>query len=326
MDDAKDAIETAELLYKNERFGKSAFNAQQAVELSIKSYVKYFDLIHENQNNIFKTHIPSKILLKDILSVIVESLNKNNLREMDELVTRMIDISFKKLDKTKRLMKKVDDDKELLKELWKISLGITPNESRVKSFFDEIKEFKEMTFPFEMIESFIIRMRNVPKSIFDALRRERKSHLISIIKKFTMDKTQTKGIPSELTNIIFSDIKGKDLHDAIQNTSNFSDSFDIIDYLYGKDGILDMVNSLGKKSEEIIENREREITLRMFYLASLSETVLLTYPHEELGRYSGDIDGKTTEEWYIEKKENLKGIINNARTVFNRTEALILNS
>ena len=324
LKDAQDSVETAELLFEHNKFGKAAFHAQQSVELSIKAYVVYFNLVKDRQNSLFKTHIPSKILLKDLLSEIIESLNKINLRNMDELIRRLTNMSYQKLENTKRLMKKVDKDKELLKELWKVSLGIQTDESRITEFFHEIEQFKKTTFPFELLESTIVRMRGIFQTIFEKLRKERKSHVIERIKRESSEQSVNRGIPYEITNILFSNETGKDLYNTIKNNSSFADNFDLIDCIYGKDGLLDLCSLISGIKEESLSRNEREATLRMYYLAHLSEIVLFTYPHEELGRYSEIIDGKSVETWYEERKIELKKIIDTSRLTFDRTKSLLM--
>ena len=64
---ARENIEISELLFDNDKLGNASFHAQQAIELSIKSYVIKFNLLEGiRRDNLFKTHMPSKILLKDI--------------------------------------------------------------------------------------------------------------------------------------------------------------------------------------------------------------------------------------------------------------------
>lgn len=327
LDDAKDSIDSAELLFQGSKFGNAAFLAQQAVEKTIKAYAIRFDLLNEKtQKNLFKTHLPSKILLKDLISDLLESLNKTNVREMDLLVSQLVDSSFKKLDKTKRIMKKVDGDKKLTIELWKFSLGITSEESRITQFFDEIKEFQEQKIPIEMFESTIGRIREVVIGLNETLRKERKSHLIETIKKFVLKQGKEHGIPENITNIIFTEDKGKNLHKIVLDNLDYMKTFDIIDALYGKDGLFDFLNQIADQSENLMKKNEKEITPRMFYLSFLSNIVLLTYPHEEIGRYSEPIDGKTTDEWYLEKKDELKKLIEESRIAFDKTEKIITNS
>ena len=78
IDKAFENIDTSKELYKKNRFGLAAFHAQQALEISIKSYCYKFEIIPENANKkSFKTHLPSSILFQEFFDYLLKSYNEN---------------------------------------------------------------------------------------------------------------------------------------------------------------------------------------------------------------------------------------------------------
>jgi len=74
LGDAEEAIVASELLFKHGLYGKSAFYAQQCVELSIKSYLLKF---HPTEKD-FNHHLPLREVLKKTKSR-YRSIGKNKI-------------------------------------------------------------------------------------------------------------------------------------------------------------------------------------------------------------------------------------------------------
>lgn len=303
-------IESSRILFEKEFYGLSAYNAQQAIEQLVKAYVLRFNLLDPETSNIFKTHLPSKILLRDVYMDLVEFFNKTNIRAMDYLMERMFEISMKMLERTRKIMKLVDKDKDALKDLWKLSLGLKVNESKVQNYFEDYEKTMEETIPFELVEANINFMQNLFKQVLDQVRKERKSHLIPMIMSEFKQKCVEKNLPEDMYEIYTNKFSRVNLHKKLESYGQRLDSMDMIDLVFGEGGTIEMFDKIKSKKKDFLEGIDYKRHYQLMYITHLRMPILLSYPHEVFGRYSEIIDGRSTDEWYKLQSGNVENIIN----------------
>ena len=318
---SKENIETAELLFNHGKLGLAAFNAQQSIELAIKSYVIKYNLLEGvKKENLFKTHLPSKILLKNIFRYLInESDRLESKKKTKKWLLKIINQSTDNIHKTTSIMKKVDSSEAELENLWKMSLGIKIEDSRVLTYFKELLEPDE-TISSKMTVEIIREFQQTYDTVMKEAVKHRLSHKIPEIQKEATIRAKKYGIPERILKMFFEQEKPEIIIQEIKKLD--PNSVDVIGGLYDKGGIADMREKLIKDDDDG-KQKEQQIMLRIKYLEQLNYIVLLTYPHEQLGRYAKIIDGKNTEQWYSEKKEALEIIIDECRAVFERTYAIV---
>lgn len=309
LDKGKQNLDISRTLFKDEFYGQTAYHVQQAIELAIKAYALKFELLEiPKSNNLFKTHLPSKILLKEIYAKMIEDFNHIKTQDLDPLIEENMHESIMLLQKTSKIMKDADKNPRALEELWKFSLGIYVTGSKIESFVDEIQKIADTKVPFEFVESMIMYMRTKFTDLFDEVKRSRKSHLIPSMMKEFRKRCEEKGIPPESFDLYFQDTRGeklaKQVHDSIEATK----TIDLLELCYGKNGFIEDIKKFAPNLKKFSDINYEKM-MRLIYLSSLNKAVLLSYPHEEYGRYSEVIDEKSTEDIYIEHVKDLQIII-----------------
>jgi len=199
-----------------------------------------------------------------------------------------------------------------------MSLGIKIEESRVLTYFKELAEPDE-TMSLKMTIEIIKEFQQAYDMVLKEATRQRVAHKIPEIQKETAIRAKKYGIPETIMKMFFEQEKPEMIIQEVKKLD--PNSVDVIGGLYDKGGIADIREKLIKDDDG--KQKEQQIMLRIKYLEGLNYIVLLTYPHEQLGRYAKIIDGKNTEQWYSEKKDELEIIIDECRSVFERTYAIV---
>lgn len=310
--DASDNIESAYILFEKEKFGHSAYHAQQAVELSIKAYALKFNYIkNPEEDTKSRTHLPSKLFLKDIYDQAIESFNQINIREIDQILNNILHVGIQSLDNARRIMRDADKDKKSLKEdLWKISLGLPVMHSKVTEYFDAIEKLHTSDIPIELIELQIMYFRNLVLDAFYQLRKNRHLEVVASIKKEVLELSDKHNLPKEFLELYVNQMSSNEMKTIISRSITSLNSLDFLNLTYGKDGMLGSYSKLPHNVKKDVTGIDFNSISKLIYLTSFSNIAILTFPHEEYGRYSKFIGEVVSTELYVRQKDNLLKLLN----------------
>jgi HEPN domain-containing protein len=314
LKDASNNIESAHILFDKEKFGHSAYHVQQAVELSIKAFALKFNIIENPETDTkSRTHLPSKLFLRDVYDQAIESFNKINIREIDQMMNNILHVGIKSLDNVRKIMKDVDksEKKSLKEDLWKISLGLSVSHSRITEYFDEIEKLHSLGMPVELMELQIMYFRNIILDVFHQLRRNHQNHVVEYIKKDILKLAEIHNLPKEFLELYVNYMSSNEMKAVLSQTSKSLETIDFLNLTYGKDGMLSSCLKLPSNVKNDFIGNDFESLYKLIYLTSFSSIAILSFPHEEYGRYSKIIDETTiSTELYIQQKDNLQKLLN----------------
>jgi len=297
MIDYRDFMQYAEIdldisktLYKKKQYGSAAYHTQQALEKYLKSYFLKSNLI-ENTKDLGHLQYP------EIINEAISIFENQRKKEENSNMIKMLDASIEYYSIIKEMFTKVkqSQDKKIL--FWKASMGIelTANEKN-------------------MLQG--IRIKNEQST----------SRYVSILFSFFKTEdffkmiSQAESIPPELkTNI--PQVLRELAEGMIKKDPELGSSRDKIlsllePYLYGSG-----TESFSKSdSDTMIKLTAIDRSFDWF------EHVLLTYPHEQIGRYPIMINDCDAYSLYTENKDNLWKIIEDIQTVCKKIRISITQS
>lgn len=329
LKDAEENSKAAKELFDKGSLGLAAYHAQQTVELTVKAYGLNFGFIESpDVSNQSKTHLPSKILLSETFERIIESFNKLSLRTTDTITKDQLIKGISHLENTKDLLKKLDSRKngELKEAVWRYSLNQDTDNERVKKYQDSIEEITTTTYPNELTKVQLNNFNTTFQDTFNDLRKTRKSHLIEMIKNIALKKTRVHKIPNELVEIFFvTKISEESFKKIFKEKSNIA-SIDVLQLLYGKNGMLQIIQELPIEMKNESDFNENVKLAKLTLLNVLTDLSLLTYPHEDYGRYSTKIsDTESTRDVYQNQKKELEVLINRCITAYEKFDYFLKN-
>ncbi len=316
LGDAEEAIVASELLFKHGLYGKSAFYAQQCVELSIKSYLLKF---HPTEKD-FNHHLPLREVVKK-LKVDTDLLGRVKSKATNHVIKSLLDKVDIALEDINTKMNSVQKEKHK-KYLWECSMGISELN---REDFKVLKEFQDMKS-----SQFEDEIFGLVTDVFRHQLSKRKQNEKEEFKKLLLSTTIKneiieEDIKNEIIEIMFSDSQEesirriRDFFDRIRNSGR-----NILDLLFKPNGLLTGIIKHTKTGKvEILTPLELQAIFHMVYVIQHTEISLFPLPHEILGRYSVIIDGKTTKDLYSENKDGLLELIQKSRNVFKQTDSTI---
>lgn len=328
LNDAKENIESAKLLFTKSYYGLSSYHAQQTIELIIKSYgIKFGFIDNPEESSRSKTHLPSKLLLPEVYAKAIEVFNQASIRTMDFITKESLINGVKYLEDTKKLLKKIEkkDNFEFRKDVWKYSLKIPIQDNKINHHFEEIQNVCNTKYPFEIIKLQLNNFKDLYRDVFHDLRKKRQSHHIENIKSFTMKITDKHNIPQEFVGIFFVENITTEMYDVLLSKFSAILSIDILNLLYGKDGMLEIMKIMPEKYQNKAKLEDNEKLAKLTLLSSLSDLALLTYAHEEFGRYSRNIDGVSSGEIYTTQKNELLSLIMRCESAYLKIDKYLRN-
>lgn len=318
LNDAEDAIKSSELLFNHEFYGKSAFHAQQCVELSIKTYLLKFQPIEKDFNN----HLPLKLILRNLRRN-TELLKKLKSKAVNPRIESLLDKTDTALQDIIKKMDKSDKKEEHKKELWKCSMGISELNQEDFKILKEFQDIKNNQFENEVVGLIVGMVKNLLSKIKRSMKKELKKCLLSeTIKNGIIDD----GIKNGIIEIMFSDNSEESIwneicviSDKIKNSGR-----NMLDLLFEPNGLLvNIIKNRNTGKVEMLNPVELQTIFHMVYIIQHTEISLFTLPHETLGRYSVAVDDRTTKDLYRENKDSLQKLIEKSRRVFEQTDSII---
>ncbi|KAG2476766.1 MAG: hypothetical protein NPMRTH1_1550016 [Nitrosopumilales archaeon] len=282
-------LEISETAFKKKQYGNAAYHAQQALEKYLKSYFLKLNLI-ENVQNLGHLQYP------EIINEAINILENQKRKEDNSLMIKLLDGTIKHYLTIKEMFTKVQQlqDKKIL--FWKASLGIelTTNEKNMlqgisKKNEQSTSQFIELLLDFVKNKDFLKMISNA-----ESIPSELKANMHQALINFTEELSKNSG-SGDARNKIISLLEP---------------------YLYGSG-----TESFSKSESDTITKLTAIDNSFDWY-----GHVLLSYPHQQIGRYPTSIDDKDAYSLYIEYKENLWKIIEEIRTVCTRIRNKITQS
>lgn len=283
MIDYRDFVQQAEIdldrstkLFESKDYGGAMFSAQQGLEKYLKAYLLKLN-IFSNPKEL------GHVQYGKIFESVIEIISK---REKIDGFTPILESLKNMLEKFKNLAKNIETNPQVKILAWKESLKIplTSNENSINqglatSFREEVNEFENN------MQNLISRGDVFDLSFLDGV-----------------DQSQ---IPENIKNTIELIKKLNNQFNEIFKNSNSSSEmmktmFEMMSQMsYGKG-----TNTLSKgKTDELMKGLVLLKSLNWFDMA------MKTYPHEEISRYSTDIDNQTSIELYQKYSNNVGELI-----------------
>lgn len=285
MIDYRDFIQYAEIdleisksLFGKKQYGNAAYHTQQALEKYLKAYFLKSNLIENVQK---LGHLQYPEIINEATNIFQSQKSKE-----DNAMTKMIlEETIKHYSGIKEMFTKVQQSQDNRILFWKASIGIELTK-REKDILNGIRVTNEKnTSNFVSVISESVKTGDFSKIISDA------GSIPSELKA---------GIPDMLGDFVESIVK-KDIKPGMRE--KFLSLLE--PHLYGTG-----TDSFSKsESDTVIKISAIDKSFDWY------EHVLLTYPHQEIGRYPTMIDDKDSYSLYEEYKENLWQIMEEIQSV-----------
>ena len=281
-------LEISESLFKKEQYGNAAYHTQQALEKYLKAYFLKSKLIEDTQK---LGHLQYPEIINEAI-IIFENQKK---KEDNSFTITLLDGAIEHYSSIKNMFTKVQQsqDKKIL--FWKASLGI---ELTIK----EKKMLQGISNGNEHSTSKFIQLLN--NSV-------EKTDFIDII-------ANAKSIPSKLKENLPQLLK--EITENLQINSGTIKGTEIMailqPYLYGS-------------GSESFSKSESETITKLSVISDAFDwygDVLLSYPHQQIGRYPTKINDDDSYSLYIKYKDNLWKIIQEIHIVCERIRISIVQS
>lgn len=283
-------LKVSEKLFKTEDYSSAAFSAQQALEKFLKSYLLKFNLVKDVQKI---GHLQYSEITKESIRIFEK---QKDIEESDETI-KVLDSNIKHFNILLSIFKDVQESHVHKILFWKSSLGINLNKNE-KNILNGIR----------------VKINNSATKNLSVLLEylNSESFLKQLLKKKMPVELKAK-IPLFIREYIIATQRG-DSHKMKIAMEKLMQA--ISPYLYGSGP-----DSFSKESSDLM------IKIKMIDSAfEWYEYVLLTYPHQEIGRYPTDIEGTNSEILYCENKENLLKLIQAVKIICTKIRMSVSDS
>ena len=274
-------IERARELFTKEDYGFAAYSAQQGFEKYLKSYFMKLNIIKNPDIG----HLPYSELLK----IIVDEYNELIKYENDDIIIQYLQTSKDYFNSLKNILDSFQksDPKKIL--LWKSSLKIELND-------DEQKISNGIDIELGKLQSIML---NGLAQLFSNLQSQESETVDSdnVQGSKIMNPDDSQRLVEWMVHII-QNVQQNIETDFIKEVNNFEEI--ISPYLYGV-----KENSFSKQDTDFIMK-----FFKIWKTFSWLGLILLSYPHEEIGRYPTNINHENSLKLYKEKNNELLDLIN----------------
>lgn len=296
LDQAELDLSRAKNLFESGDYGFSAYSAQQSLEKHVKSYFYKLDLIDNNPQRF--GHLPLTAILTDLKN----EMDKIERRQQsNKFFLSMLRPAFSLYKEILGLFKDIKkSDQKIL--YWKYSLNL-PATSQI--FDDKIGKIRKLLSQF-----------NNAFNIYDE--QSFNPNVSKIQEKFSKSDAQNILEFKDLFKTMSEEAINLDMNKIIQNKK-----------LQEKEvKLLESFNELQKGDSVIGKTIQGDMKRMMAYTKILPylETIMKSFPHEDIGRYPTEIDKKDSTKLYVEYKDNLFVLINEISNVCNNIKAIIYES
>lgn len=314
MEKSNENMLVSKQLYDNKNYGLSSFHAQQGLELAIKSFcLKHKINERFTKPSIFKTHLPSNILLEEFFKYIIDLYNKGSGRHKNRDVELLFNETIQIIEGLLKILKDMSDTRKS-NQIWCYSLKI-PTESIITDKLKEIsnKQINTQTSLFDVDgfrQKLIKHINDKTKYIKGSDEFERNKNKCN--KKLIKHGFHDNFLDSFLTN---NSNDWKYYLKSFINKEGSIKTFDIIlKHFYCQKSFNFNIN---KKDDQ-----DFNIMSKLIWCSLISSSIILLFPHEQIGRYPTFICNKISDGWYGEKCDILLKLINDCKISVKRIQEM----
>lgn len=286
-DQAELDLKRAKNLYESGDYGFSAYCAQQALEKHVKSYFYKLNLIDNNPHRF--GHLPLTAIIADIRNE-MDGIERR--QQSNKLFLNMLRPAFSLCKEILNFFKDIKKpDQKIL--FWKYSLNI-PTESQI--FDDKVNKLQKISNQINNAFN-VYDEQSFNPNIGKIREKFSKNDMEDILKFKDLFKTKLEAV----VNL--------DKNKIMQNK----------EFLEIEKKLTERFNELQKNDNVIGKTIQGDMKRMMAYTKILTylESIMKSFPHEDIGRYPTEIDGKDSTNLYVTYKDNLLVLINEISNVCN---------
>lgn len=318
---------SSRLLFDEGFIGLSAFHAQQCVELAVKAVaLKHgFERYLRKKPKFKHSHIPARGLTSEIYDFVIESLEQVDRKQFDEKMSDAITESLSNVRAIKNFFKEIEEKKdgEKFEKVWMYSLGIETSDEIITAL-DAYKKTCDDKLSKQLCLGASELSRKVVLDLKKFAIKSRQELKFRTAVKTVKEIIPDYGLPEDIVDVF---IEGKDKFEKmISNIVDKHGVVGIMDFLLGPKGFLNIFTD-SRFPPKILEkwNIEKRINfIWMTYLVTISPTTVLLFPHVIIGRYPRVlINGKNTEDVYLENSSRVNELIKESDRTFKRIKQIL---
>lgn len=292
---ARQDIESCEILRSKGDYGNSAYLLQQGLEKYIKAYLFKFQMFTGKPHEV--GHLPIKAMWKklfeDLERRIRASVNPeiNSMFQQSTTIIKIITELFENIKNPK--------NRTLKMAFWKQSLNIklnTNEENITKHEREELeKEFKRIM---PMAESILAKIDS--KTRFQNMTNDQRQKIEQVMAQMGMTLEDVSKIIPTIQN-------------GLQNTTS------------GMPDLFPLIKEIIKRNIKISDSSALEFIsiLRLAWLFTFRNEMVEAFTHEDIGRYPTEIDGKSSRDIYQTNVKNLDNFIERIKKACNEIESVL---
>lgn len=299
---AEQDLISCKTLFDVKDYGNSAYLLQQGLEKFTKAYILKFDLFVREPYKF--GHLPL-IKMWEVLKKELERKQgsfKKDVREFAKKFIEILDLMMQYFIKIKD--PKHEDDRWKI-SVWKNSLGLNPSTSE-RDMIKQLKNNLECEFLPVVKEAYPLLLNAQNRLITEISSKPQQKKQLEYLLKNVMDTT----LDIQLNQTYSANI---DLNDIIEKTPLW---FEQLEKLIKEILILSPLN----EKEKVLQTYFMKILL-LAWIFSVREEMIITFPHEEVGRYPNIV--KNSREIYKNNAVNLDVLIKRVCNCCKKIEMMI---
>jgi len=296
---ARDLL-SCKILRKDEDYGNAAYLLQQSLEKYVKAYLFKFELFADDPKNL--GHLPLKVLFKKLSEEIDKKIRQSN-NPQTKIIFSLCSPLIKE---TLNLFEKIKDSKNPIwrKAIWKDSLGL-PITDEEESIIKQTKSDWDNRLVPELSKGASLFSNNV-----DELKNQLKD---PIKKQIIENKIRHNTGLSPDTAIDILTIVNSDL----QNLPT------------GMPTALEFFEKLLKIIPDVERNnpfqRDFMKLIQGAWVFAFRDEIIMTFTHEDIGRYPTDIDNVSSRTIYAQRSKELDKLIERVEGVCKKIDMMLQN-
>ena len=330
---ARQNLDVAEMLIKQQIISLSAFHVQQCVELSIKAVVYKFGFEqHLQKRKVVKSHIPAGELFFEVCHFIEDQLKTIDQTKFDNEFSSLISEAVSELKQiTDLLCEAKSQQSEKFVELWLHSLGIGTSEW-IATALESYKKCFSTKLAQQLVAGTLVLAQEFLAKLIKFRHKNRQKHIIYAAKEKTRKMFLKHGLTDELVDAFFG--AESEFKKMVLSEINRYDFVKIMDLILKPNGLLSELNAISHPQSLKLDINECIKFIWIAHLATISPTAILLYPHVIIGRYPRTVSVKSqnleiipehTEVLYPKHTTAISKLIDEARCTMERVQ-LILNA
>lgn len=317
-------ISAAKSLYDNGMYGLSAYHAQQALELSIKSGAyKMGFLQYVRRKPPLYSHNPPEVILPFVYDFLIDLVQEIEKSKLDDWIKRGLDEPLAIFRVLRDSLYRAKEDIRLKESLWKSSLKIEIHDNDIEELRKKLNDYADNRLTIYM-ERIMYFLQELVCYMMGELKKTRHSEKISLLIKELESELAKRGLPSVLIRHFIDKNEEAWKMELVRFVENKGEG-EALDLILGPGGALTMLQNHNSKlslNQKWSVEDQLKITWTM-YVSVMSPLALQIYPHEEFGRYPIARPDFDTEKMYEDHKVELRGMINQCESLYVRIDKML---